>query len=89
MREIGSRTAAALVVGVLLMGCGNKAQPPAEDPTLTRGKGNVLSCRWEPVAPEWNEPCDHTNHGAKLEVVIREDNRPESAKKQTATCECH
>lgn len=88
MRQVWTMTATALVVIATAVGCGSK-QPVAEDPTLGPRKSTLPTCRWVPVAPQWNEPCEPANHGAKLEVVIREDSRPESAQKQTATCECH
>ncbi|MBI5538162.1 MAG: hypothetical protein HY898_35900 [Deltaproteobacteria bacterium] len=89
MRQVWILTAAALVTCTVAIACGNTAQQPAPvDPTTAPRKTQLPTCRWIPVAPEWNEPCSQTNHGAKLEVTIREDNRPENAKKQTATCEC-
>ena len=89
MRQIWTMTAAALVVIATAAGCGGSKPVTVEDPTLGPRKGSLPTCRWEPRAPEWNEPCEPANHGAKIEVVIREDNRPESAQKQLSTCECH
>jgi hypothetical protein len=88
MRQRWTMTATALVV-IAVSGCGGSKPVTVEDPTQGPRKGSLPTCRWVPVAPEWNEPCGPGNHGAKLEVVLREDSRPENAQKQTATCECH
>jgi len=89
MRQHWITTAVAFLVIATASGCGGSQPVKVEDPTLGPRKGSLPTCRWVPVAPEWNEPCEPANHGAKLEVVLREDSRPESAQKQTATCECH
>ena len=89
MRMLWTMVSAALAVGAMTAACGStQAQPPPSDPTTSPRRTRLPACRWIPVAPEWNEPCSQTNHGAKLEVTIREDSRPEKAQKQTATCEC-
>jgi hypothetical protein len=78
---------------VAAMACGPKTPPPesaADEVSSGPGgrKTRMPTCRWVPVAPEWKEPCDVQNRGAVLEVTVREDNRPESARKEKATCMC-
>jgi hypothetical protein len=82
------------LLGMLVLGlasaCAAKPQTPVEDPTAAPSARRMKpsSCRWVPVAPDWNEPCNESNRGATLDVTVREDMRPESARKQTATCQC-
>lgn len=92
MRQILGTAALALGMCVIAAACAGKTQEPklAEDPTASASsRGTHLpTCRWIPVAPEWNEPCTQTNHGATLQVTLRSDGRASNAEKQTATCEC-
>lgn len=92
MRQILITATLSLGLGVILAACAGKNPEPqlAADPTASASsRGTQLPvCKWIPVAPEWNEPCTQTNHGAQLQVTLRSDGRASSAEKQTATCEC-
>lgn len=92
MRQILTTAAIALGMSIVAAACAGRAPEPqlADDPTASASaRGTHLpTCRWIPVAPEWNEPCTQTNHGAKLEVTLRSDGRASNVQKQTATCEC-
>ena len=84
---------AICALGVVLgTACGSGAQqvPPPEDPT-TSGSARLTrfpTCHWVPVKPETEDVCDYQNKGSTVQATIREDNRPESARKTTATCDC-
>ncbi|HQP37975.1 MAG TPA: hypothetical protein PLI95_22485 [Polyangiaceae bacterium] len=92
MRRSAIMTVAAVSICGLVAACAGKTPEPqlADDPTASASARSTKlpTCRWVPVAPEWNEPCDMTNRGAKLEVTLRSDGRSTNAEKQTATCEC-
>jgi hypothetical protein len=81
----------ALILGLATACAATTAeQTKAEDPTAAPAARRLkpAACRWVPVAPEWNEPCNESNRGATLDVTVREDMRPESARKTTSTCQC-
>lgn len=92
MRRILGLAGLSLALGVMVVACAGRNPEPqlAPDPTASASsRGTHLpTCRWIPVAPEWNEPCTQTNHGATLQVTLRSDGRAANAEKQTATCEC-
>jgi hypothetical protein len=84
-----------LVLGVVwMMGCGGAEPAPQLAPDRTvpgaeRGT-KVTTCRWVPALPEDREdPCNHDNQGAVLEITERADMREESKTQQSHTCLCN
>ena len=93
MQRMWTTAAIALGTCIVAAACAGKTPEPllADDPTASASARGMQMpvCKWVPVAPEWNEPCDQQKQGATLQVTLRSDGRASSEEKQTATCECH
>jgi len=77
-----------ILAAMLTLACNKTTGSPAEGPAASSSKSSLPKCRWEPVKPDTDEPCNAANAGTQINVTQRDSMRAQDMKTQTLRCVC-